>query len=310
MEIHQLRYFCATARTGNFTRAAEQEHVAQPSLSQQIMKLEEELGARLFDRLGRCARLTQFGTAFLPRAQAILRELGEARCQIQEMAGVAAGRVVLGAIPTIAPYFLPRALTTFCRKYPDVQLNVVEEITVELLTQLRDGIIDLALLAYPVSGHDLIYDEILSEPLYIVVPESHRLATRRQLSLRDIEGDPFLLLKDGHCFRDTTISACHRAHFKPNIVFESGQFATLLGMVSSGMGVSVIPEMAIDRSLNCRFLLIDDPRARRRIGFVRLKHHFQTKAERAVVQHFKAMSAKSRNRPVAITAKAGSGPAS
>ena len=104
MQIHQLRYFCAIARTGNFTRAAQHEHIAQPSLSQQIRKLEDELGTRLFDRLGRSVRLTQMGEAFLPRAEAILRQVGAAKLEIQEMAGTEQGKLVIGAIPTIAPY--------------------------------------------------------------------------------------------------------------------------------------------------------------------------------------------------------------
>jgi LysR family hydrogen peroxide-inducible transcriptional activator len=286
MEIHQLRYFCAVAKTGNFTRAAEQEHIAQPSLSQQIMKLEEELGTKLFDRLGRTARLTHFGDAFLPRAQAILRDIDEARCQVREMAGMDAGRVSLGAIATIAPYLLPQGLSGFCRKYPEIQLTVMEDVTSVLLTQLREGNLDLALLAYPVPGNDLVYEEVLSEPMYLVVPNSHRIASSKLSSLREIEDDPFLLLKDGHCFRESTIQACHRARFKPNVVFESGQFATILGLVTANTGVSVIPEMAVDHRKGCKFIRIDDPRARRRVGLVRLKHHFQTKAQRAVVEYF------------------------
>ena len=113
MELHQLRYFCAVAHNGTFTRAAKTENVAQPSLSQQILKLEAELGAKLFDRFPRSARLTQFGRTFLFRAEAILRQVGEARTEIQEMAGTEKGRVVIGVIPTIAPYFLPPVLTGF-----------------------------------------------------------------------------------------------------------------------------------------------------------------------------------------------------
>src|SRR6202171_321624 len=127
MELHQLRYFRAVARTGNFTRAAEQEHVAQPSLSQQIRKLEDELGSRLFDRLGRSVRLTSFGETFLPRAEAILRQLADAKQEIEEMAGVERGKVVVGSIPTVAPYFLPGCLASFSRKFPDIQVSVVEE---------------------------------------------------------------------------------------------------------------------------------------------------------------------------------------
>src|ERR1700675_4623550 len=113
MELHQLRYFCAVARTGNFTRAAEEQHVAQPSLSQQVRKLEDELGARLFDRLGRTVRLPSVGQTFLLRPEAILRELSNAKHEIEEMAGMERGKIVVGAIPTIAPYFLPIRLASF-----------------------------------------------------------------------------------------------------------------------------------------------------------------------------------------------------
>lgn len=256
------------------------------------MKLEEELGAKLFDRLGRRVTLTQFGEAFLPRALAILREVGEARCQIQEMAGIEAGRVRLGAIATVAPYLLPNVLSGFCRRYPDIQLRMIEDITTALLAKLREGSLDLALVAHPVVGHDLVYEEILTEPLYVVVPDAHRIARRQSISLKEVENEPFLLLKEGHCFRETTISACRRAHVRPNVVFESGQFATVLGLVSAGVGVSVIPEMAIERRTRCKFVRVNDQHALRRLGFIYLKHHFQTKAQRAVIDHFKVYAVK------------------
>src|SRR5438445_7275687 len=128
MQIHQLRYFCAVARTGSFTRAAQHEHLAQPSLSQQVRKLEDELGTRLFDRLGRTIRLTQMGEVFLPRAEAILRQVADAQTEIQELAGAERGRLVIGSIPTIAPYFLPPYLASFARKFPDTQVSIVEEV--------------------------------------------------------------------------------------------------------------------------------------------------------------------------------------
>src|SRR2546423_4660003 len=137
MEIHQLRYFCAVASHSSFTRAAAAEHVAQPSLSQQILKLEDELGARLFDRLPKSVRLTQFGKAFLVRAEKILREIDETKTQIQEMAGTEKGEVAIGAIPTIAPYFLPYALSSFAANHPGIVINVIEEITPVLLQSLH-----------------------------------------------------------------------------------------------------------------------------------------------------------------------------
>src|SRR5579862_8342398 len=143
MEVHQLRYFCAVARHGTFTRASEVEHVAQPSLSQQIQKLEAELGARLFDRLPRSARLTVFGRAFLPRAERILRELYEAKIEMQEMSGQEKGDVSLGVIPTIASYLLPRVLSSFSRRHAEVSVKVIEEITPVLLERLHCGSLDM-----------------------------------------------------------------------------------------------------------------------------------------------------------------------
>jgi len=284
MELHQLRYFCAVARTGNFTRAAEQEHVAQPSLSQQILKLEDELGAKLFDRLGRKAGLTQFGEAFLLRAQRILRELSEAKCEIQELAGGNKGTLTLGSIPTIAPYFLPARLALFSRQYPDIQVSVVEDITSVLLARLHEGKIDMALVALPIAGDGLVCTELAREPLYAVIPENHPLANSASISLRDIQDAPFILLKDGHCFRDTAVAACRRARLRPNVVFESGHFSTILAMVGAGMGLSIVPEMAMESRPGCCFVRLSDDRSYRRIGLVCLKNHFQTHSQRALVE--------------------------
>src|SRR5215470_6703321 len=139
MELHQLRYFTAVADTGSFSRAAERCHISQPSLSQQILKLESELGGRLFDRLGRSVRLTELGHAFLPRARSVLHELAAARDEVTERLERESGPVVLGAIPTVAPYWLPPRLAVFSRKFPKIHLTMAEEITHVLLDRLRAG---------------------------------------------------------------------------------------------------------------------------------------------------------------------------
>jgi LysR family transcriptional regulator, hydrogen peroxide-inducible genes activator len=285
MEIHQLRYFCAVAKTGSFTRAAQREHLAQPSLSQQIRKLEDELGTRLFDRLGRTVRLTSFGEAFLPRAEAILRQLADAKQEIEEMSGTERGKLVIGAIPTIAPYFLPPCLASFQRKFPEIRVTVVEEFTTDLLDRLEAGAIDLALLALPVATGHFVSHEVLRERLYVVLPENHRLARQTTIGLKQVEGDPFLLLKEGHCFRDNTLSACGRARLNPNVVFESGQFTTILAMVAAGAGVSVVPQMAVERRPGCRFIPLTDESAYRRVGVVQLKQHFRSRAHMAFLRH-------------------------
>jgi LysR family hydrogen peroxide-inducible transcriptional activator len=285
MEIHQLRYFCAVAQHGTFTRASEAEHVAQPSLSQQILKLEAELGARLFDRLPRSARLTVFGQAFLPKAQRILRELGDAKTEMMEMAGDAKGNVVLGTIPTISTYLLPRILAGFSQLHEQVAVRVVEDLTAVLMERLHDGTVDMAVVALPVPGEEVACQALFEEPFYAVLPEKHELASRTEIRLAELHKQPFLLLKEGHCFRDSMISACRSARIRPNVVFESGQFATILAMVSAGMGVSAVPAMAVQQMPGCRYVRLADKRGMRKIGLIRLKHHFETRAQRFLWNH-------------------------
>jgi LysR family hydrogen peroxide-inducible transcriptional activator len=288
MELHQLRYFCAVAETGNFSRAAEQSHVSQPSLSQQIMKLEDELGARLFDRLGRSVRLTDLGKTFLPRARAVLRELEAARGDVVERKDSISGLITVGVIPTVAPYFLPSRLTSFSRKFPQAELIVVEEITPVLLDRMRASTIDVALLALPIRGHEFETTPLLTERLFAALPKNHKLAKRRSLSLKDLRSEPFLLLRDGHCFRDTAVAACDRARLHPQVIFESGQFSSLLSMVGAGMGVSIVPEMAVEKKSHCRYVHIGDEQAARTIGMAVLRGRSLTRAHHAFLSHLRA----------------------
>ena len=288
MELHQLRYFCAVADTGSFSRGAEQSHVSQPSLSQQIRKLEDELGARLFDRLGRSIRLTELGKAFLPRARAVLRELEAARGEVAEQKDSAGGAVTIGVIPTVAPYLLPKQLSTFARGFPAAQLTVVEEITPVLLDRLRAGTIDLAVLALPVRGHEFESFPILTERLFAALPREHRFAKQKSIALKDLRAEPFLLLRDGHCFRDTAVAACDRARLHPQVIFESGQFSSLIGMVAAGMGVSIVPEMAIEEKTRCRYVRIADQQASRTIGVARLRGRSFTRAHQAFLAQLRA----------------------
>ena len=285
MELHQLRYFCAVADTGSFSRAAEKCHVSQPSLSQQILKLESELGGRLFDRLGRSVRLTDLGEAFLPRARSVLHELSSAKDELTERLQSEAGPVVIGAIPTIAPYWLASRLASFSRKFPKVHLTIAEEITPVLLERLRAGSVDLAVLALPIRGHEFDSRPLFTERLYAALPKTHKLARRPTLQLADLRRDPFLFLRDGHCFRDTAVAACDRARLDPRVVFESGHLSSLLAMVGAGMGVSLVPEMAVDKSRPCRFVRIADTQAERTIAAVVLRGRTLNRGSRALLAH-------------------------
>jgi LysR family hydrogen peroxide-inducible transcriptional activator len=293
MELHQLRYFCAVADAGSFSRAAEHSHVSQPSLSQQILKLESELGARLFDRLGRSVRLTEVGKTFLPRARTVLRELAAARGEVVESKDSISGEVSVGVIPTVAPYFLPPVLAGFSRQFRDAAVTVVEEITPVLLDRLRAGSLDLAVLALPVRGHEFESVLLLTEPLFAALPRKHSLARRGSIFLRELRKEPFLLLRDGHCFRENAVAACDRARVSPRVVFESGQFSSLLALVGAGAGVSLVPSMAVDRRAAVRYVRVSDPHATRTIGAITLRGRSLSRAHRA----FLASLAEGSERP-------------
>jgi LysR family transcriptional regulator, hydrogen peroxide-inducible genes activator len=287
MEVHQLRYFRAVARHGTFTRASEVEHVAQPSLSQQILKLEAELGARLFDRLPRSAKLTVFGKAFLPKAERILREMEAAKTELREMSSNDKGEVVVGIIPTIAAYLLPGLLNDFTALHPLVNIKIIEDITPALLQRLHEGTIDMAVAALPITGNELANVELFKENFYAALPEKHRLASRAAISLTELNREPFLLLKEGHCFRDSVIAACKKVRMTPSVAFESGQFATILAMVSAGMGVSAVPTMAVQPQTGCKFIPISGKHSTRTVGIVTSRHHYQSRAQRLLMKHMR-----------------------
>jgi LysR family hydrogen peroxide-inducible transcriptional activator len=296
MEVHQLRYFCAVAETGSFTRAAEREQVAQPSLSQQILKLEEELGVRLFDRLGRSVRLTDLGQIFLPRARAILIELRSAKEEVAEKQSSVSGPLCVGVIPTIAPYFLPSRMAQFLRKYPRAAITVVEDVTVRLVDRLRAGLVDLALMALPARGHDLECFPLHTERLFAILPKNHAMARKRSLSMKDLRQEPFLLLREDHCFRETAIEVCKHARIMPQVVFESGQFSSIMAMVGAGLGISIVPEMALEQRADCCSVLISDERASRTVGVAILKGRFLSRVQRAFLTQLQSDASHAHSR--------------
>ncbi len=271
MELQQLRYACAVAETGSFSRAADRCQVAQPSLSQQILKLEEEVGAKLFDRLGRSIRLTEAGRAFLPNARAALENVDAAGASVAAQQADVRGSITVGVIPTISPYLMPGYATDFMERFPEARLRIVEEITPVLVEGLRDLSIDLAILALPLRHKDLEVSPLRTERVFAALPKDHPRASSKTLSLKDLRGEHFVMLQDGHCFRDLSVAACSSARITPHIAFESGQFSSVLAMVGAGVGISMVPEMAVDRNAACCYVPLTDPRARRTIVRAKLR---------------------------------------
>ena len=201
-------------------------------------------------------------------------------------------RLSSGQPPRSRPTSCPGAWASFSRKFHDIQVSVVvEELTSELLERVQDGTLDLALLALPIPGGHLVRQELFRERLHLVVPENHRLSSHSMVHLKQVERNPFLLFKDGHGFGENTFSACGRARLRRNVVFESGQFTTILAMVGGGTGVSVVPQMAVERRKGCRFIPIADERAYRRVGIVQLEQHFRSRAHSTFLRHLQQSAA-------------------
>ncbi|MBL9173924.1 MAG: LysR family transcriptional regulator, partial [Verrucomicrobiales bacterium] len=210
MEMHQVRYVIAVARTGSFSRAAEQCHVAQPSISQQIRKLEEELGERLFDRMKREVRLTPAGEAFLPRALRILEEVEGARREARDQKGLLRGTLRLGVLPTIAPYLLPGVLARFTARFPGVEIVVQEDTTAALIRLAHACETDLALVSLPIPDARMEVKALFTEELLLALPPGHRLARKRTVTLSDLESERFIVMKEGHCLGDQLLSFCEQ----------------------------------------------------------------------------------------------------
>ena len=247
MEMHQFRYVVAVARAGNFSRAAEQCHVSQPSLSQQILKLEAELGERLFDRLKREARLTSHGEAFLRRAIRILEEVDAARREASDAQSLLRGRLTVGVLPTIAPYLLPGVLVAFAAKFPGVEIEVKEDTTSGVLKLAHACEIDLALASRPIDDERMEVKDLFTEELRLALPPGHRLTRKRTVSLPDLEKERLIVMKEGHCLGDQVLRFCERRELKATIYFRSAQLETIQALVHSGVGISLVPAMAAHR---------------------------------------------------------------
>lgn len=267
MEMQQLRYVAAVARTGNFSRAAERCHVSQPSLSQQIQKLEDELGERLFDRMKRQAKLTPCGEVFLRRAARILEEVDAARREASEARGLLRGTVALGVLPTIAPYLLPDVMARFTKKYPGVEVVVQEDTTAQLLKLVMACEIDLALASQPIQDPRLEVHELFAEELLLALPPGHPLTRKRAVNAADLKGERLIVMKEGHCLGDQVLGFCDQRDLRPQITFRSAQLETVQALVRAGLGLSLIPAMAsrTDSGRLSEYRSLKSPRPERKI---------------------------------------------
>ncbi|MFD9422879.1 MULTISPECIES: LysR family transcriptional regulator [unclassified Streptomyces] len=251
MHFPQLSYFVAVAETRHFTRAAEAVHVSQPSLSQQIKALENELGAELFSRARGNITLTDAGEALLPLARRILADADTARHEVQELAQLRRGRVRLGATPSLCTGLLPDVLRAFHDLHPGIQLLLEEGGSHDLVRELARGALDLALVVLPLPSASpaLTTIELLHEDLVVVSAATERAPGRGgSVRIPDLRGAPLVMFRHGYDLRELTVAACRAEGFEPSFTVEGGEMDAVLGFVRAGLGIAVVPSMVATRS--------------------------------------------------------------
>ena len=243
MEIRQLRYLVALAEEESFTRAAEREHIAQPALSQQIQKLEMEVGVPLVERTTRRVSVTDAGNLLVARARRVLTELESARQELDRVRGVQTGQVKVGAMNTMGPVDITTLLARFHELHPAVDLTVREDDSDALAEMLRIDAVDLAFLSVTerVESHGLALQQILSEELVVVLPEHHRLAGQPEIRMIDLEHEEFISHREGARLRELLVGAADTAGFSPRIFLESNQTRRIRRLVGRGLGVAILP---------------------------------------------------------------------
>lgn len=243
MELHQLRYFVAVADTGNFTRGSERSHVSQPSLSQQIMKLEREVGHKLFHRLGRKAVLTEAGIAFLDRARRILFEVENAAKELSDQPALGR-RISVGAVQTVMPYIIAPFIAHCRTEYPNLVVEAREDFRVNLVRAIVEGELDLAVVPTPVKDVRVSVEPLLTEPLLLVVGKNHPFASRSEINIEDLADETFISLGDSSSLATQVRGFFGDQKFVPRIGYRCAQVATLKVFVAMGLGISILPQVA------------------------------------------------------------------
>ncbi|HJR74437.1 MAG TPA: DNA-binding transcriptional regulator OxyR [Luteimonas sp.] len=272
MNLRDLRYFVALADHKHFGRAAEACFVSQPTLSTQVRKLEEELGVTLIERAPRQAMLTPAGRDIAERARRIVAEVEQMKESARRSQDPEAGTIRLGVFPTLGPYLLPHVVPRIRKRFPRLELLLVEEKSDVLLSRLREGKLDAGLLALPVHDEQLHTEFLFEEPFLLAVPEHHPLAKRDSLALNELADQRLLLLEDGHCMRDQALDVCRLSGAGEKTGFQATSLETLRQMVAADVGVTLLPTLAIKppvaRSESIHLLGFRDSQPSRRIALV------------------------------------------
>lgn len=293
MEFLQLKYFQTVARLEHMTKAAEELRIAQPSLSKTIARLEEELGVPLFDRQGRKIKLNSFGKVFLERVQRAFHELSEGKREIKDLAGISQTSITLAvSIPRI----LPDLLGSFLSQYPHVRFQQFLESTSSMKRRIEDLEIDFCISSVPIEGPEIVWEPLMTEEIFLIVPPGHRLAGRDTIFLHEVKEESFISMNSGYGFRNLTDEFCREAGFKPFIAFEGDEPGVIGDLVRQGLGIAFVPALSLlwNSDSWSKRLRIIEPKCRRTIGIGWSKRRYLTLAAQQfrqfVIQYFSNIS--------------------
>ena len=282
MELRHLTYFVAVAERLNFSRAAEDLHVAQPAISQQVRALEQELGISLFDRVGKRVSLTEAGRALLPHARQILSAVEAARNEIRERGTLKRGTVSLGAPPTVSAHALPTKITAFEQKYPGLDVMLREAGTETLVALVEQGQLDMAIVSIDVLPPSVESTPFLEETYVLAVGAKHRLCKRKDINIAELSEESFIMFPQGYKLREVTMIACRAAGFEPKVALDGGGMQSALQFVAAGLGVALVPKLALTDTNNIFALHISDQNLHRTLGLVWRKGTHLSPAARAL----------------------------
>ncbi|HEY0720234.1 MAG TPA: DNA-binding transcriptional regulator OxyR [Gammaproteobacteria bacterium] len=284
--LRDLEYLVLLDEERHFRRAAERGFVSQPTLSGQLKKLEEQLGVVLVERTSRQVTMTEAGRAVAAQARRVLAEAKAIRDVAQAFQDPLAGELHLGLIPTIAPYLLPLCMPLIRARHPQLRLMLHEQQTAPALEQLRNATLDLLLLALPVETDEFAELELYTEPFLLAAPQNDPLAHKQQATLADLQGRSVLLLEEGHCLRGQALDVCFTAGASEYAGFHATSLETLRHMVGEGIGITLIPELAVPQQRSAsdpiRYLPFADPPPSRRIGLLWRRGSYRESAFRAI----------------------------
>jgi len=296
MELHQLKYFLAVVDEGGFTSAAEACGIAQPTLSQQIGKLELELGLPLFHRLGRRVELTEAGQSLAPLADEILSSIREVPAIVRSASTEIGGRLCVGTVPTFAQFMLPKIIKTYLIENPEVDLVIQESNRATLVCETIRGRFDIVVLSRAIEDPHLHVEQLIREDFVLILPTDHRLADRKRIRMTDLGDERFVLLDQAAGLPNLIQEFCREHGFDPSIACRTSQLATVQAMVSAGLGIAFVPRMAAPFGKD-QYQIVKEifgPKPSRTITLAWHRRRFQTPAAREFVRQLRTEIGRNR----------------